>query len=390
MGTRNAARHTNMTPPEPEAGSPTTAQQAPSIPELFEVGTAPKPTRLPFEISLLALSAIDGLGRKGIGGLFRAFKGNLSKVWGAPSSQILAALSAAKTPGAEAIVDTIVKGRDRYIDQGFAAFEDLGSRNIHVLHLKDLPKPLRSIPDHPLWLFVQGEPKALHQRPAVAVVGTRQPTSKGLDAAEQIAKVMGPYPITLVSGLAEGIDAQAHFYSMSEGLLNVAFLGHGVNTIFPAATSRIREMIVDRGGAVATEYLPDEHYQKKFFVERNRLQAGLADLVIPVEANPRGGTAHTIRFAKNYGRPIVGVRWKGANGLLDELEQEGAKIIEIFKAEGSRQLDAIFRQLFPSRRKTYSLASLERKVMREIASREVTATDLRRLAKAIRQKLKEV
>lgn len=379
-----------MIPPEPKREAQTSAQSPPPAPELFEVGSAPKLADLPFEISLLALSTIEGLGRKGIAGLFRAFKGNLSRVWDAPPAKILAALVEAKTPGAEGIVGAIKRGQNRYIDNGFATYEELGARNVHILHLKDLPKALKSIPDHPLWLFVEGEPKALHQRPAVAVVGTRQPTRRGLDATEQVAKLMGPYPMTLVSGLAEGIDAQAHFYSLNEGLLNVAFLGHGINSVFPAATGKIRETIVERGGAVVTEYLPDEHYQKKFFVERNRLQAGLADLVIPVEANPRGGTAHTIRFARTYGRPVVGIRWKGANGLLEELEREGSTIIDIFKPDGSKQLDAMFRQLFPSLRKTYSLASLERKVMREIASRHVTATDLRKLSKAIREKLKEV
>jgi DNA protecting protein DprA len=390
MANRNAARHTNMIPPDPEGDTPTTALPAQPAPELFEVGAAAKPARLPFEISLLALSTIDGLGRKGIAGLFRAFKGDLSKVWEAPAARLVAALIEAKTPGADGIVSAIQRGRNRYIDNGYAAFEDLDLRSVQILPFKELPKPLRSIPDPPLWLFVQGNPGALYQRPAVAVVGTRQPSQRGLSAAKQVAKLMGPYDVTLVSGLAEGIDAQAHYYSLSEGIVNVAFLGHGINTVFPAGTKRLRESIIQRDGAVATEYLPDEHYQKKFFVERNRLQAGLADVVIPVEANPKGGTAHTIRFARSFGRPVIGIRWPGANGLLDELGREGSPIIEIFTTAGSKQLDGIFRGLFPSLRKTYALASLERQMMREIDSRNVTATDLRRLAKAIRDKLKEV
>lgn len=378
-----------MTPPEPDRDSPTSAPAA-RAPELFEVGAAPKPTQLPFEISLLALSTVDGLGRKGIGGLFRAFNGNLSKVWDAPPAKVLAALAEAKTPSAEGIVTALKRGQARYIDNGFAAFKELGDRNVHVIPFKELPKQLRLIPDPPLWLFVQGRPEALYKHPAVAVVGTRQPTPRGLGAARYVAKLMGAYPITLVSGLAEGIDAAAHYSSLGEGVTNVAFLGHGINIVFPAGTKDLREMIVNSGGAVATEYLPGEHYQKKYFVERNRLQAGLADIVIPVEANPRGGTAHTIRFARSFGRPVIGIRWPGANGLLEELEQEGSTIIDINKLAGSRQLDGIFRDLFPSRRKTYPLASLERQVMREIASRDVTATDLRKLAKAIRDKLKEV
>ena len=99
-----------------------------------------------------------------------------------------------------------------------------------------------------------------------------------------------------------------HRTSVSEGVRNLAFLGHGINIVFPQETAQTRDRILKAGGAVATEYLPNEHYQKRYFVERNRLQAGLADFVIPVEAHPTGGTAHTVRFARQLGKPVIGIR----------------------------------------------------------------------------------
>jgi DNA protecting protein DprA len=342
-------------------------------------------SRSDFEFTLLALSSISGLGRKGLIALVDAFKGNLSKVWTATSQRIHQALLLAKTPGADKILTTIQADQEILLQKAEQQLYDLHIKGVHIIPFKALPSRLRRIPDPPRWLFVEGDPGILYHKPAVAVVGTRHPTDGGRVAAGYVARLLAPYNITLVSGLAEGIDDAAHRESMAEGVKNIAFLGHGINFIFPMVTSDIRRQIVDKGGAVVTEYLPHEHYQKSFFVERNRLQAALASLVIPVEANPRGGTAHTIRWARKYNREVIGIKWKGANGILEDLQQAGSTIIDIFSLDGSRQLDEIFRVLARSaRHKTYSLAALERRAVREIQYRKVTELDIRRFVKAIR------
>jgi predicted Rossmann fold nucleotide-binding protein DprA/Smf involved in DNA uptake len=174
-------------------------------------------------------------------------------------------------------------------------------------------------------------------------------------------------------------------------MTNVAFLGHGIRQVFPAKTGHVRDRIIETQGAVATEYLPDEHYQKAYFVERNRLQAALADVVIPVEASQGGGTAHTIRFARRYHRRILGVRWTGANDILADLEKAGDEIVDVFSQAGRRKMDLLFRDLAESAgHDTFALALLERRLMQEIESRNVRPKDIERFGQILRDLLKRV
>jgi DNA protecting protein DprA len=217
-------------------------------------------------------------------------------------------------------------------------------------------------------------------RPAVAVVGTRKPTPEGRVAAGVIARSLSAYPITLISGLAEGIDAEAHRLTLQEGIVNIAFLGHGIDLYFPSETTSLRYQIIGQHGAVATEYFPRERYQKQYFVERNRLQAALADIVIPVQANTTGGTAHTVRFARKYKRPLIGIGWPGANGLLDHLRADGTPVPDITTRAGKRFLDSSFRELAESAGvETYALSRAERFIRTEAASRLLRQSDFSRL-----------
>jgi DNA protecting protein DprA len=357
--------------------------------QLFEVGHKPDTGTTSFEFTLLALSSIAGLGRKGLIALVDEFKGNLSNVWKAPSPRVHQALIAAKTPSADKILTAIQADSEILLEKAGEQLYELQQKGVTIIPLKKLPASLRKIPDYPRWLFVEGDPSVLYHKAVVAVVGTRNPTERGKTAAIYVTRLLSPYPITLVSGLAEGIDESAHRESLGDGVKNVAFLGHGIDFTFPMATADLRKQIVDKGGAVVTEYLPTEHYQKAFFVERNRLQAALASIVIPVEANLQGGTAHTIRWARKYKREVIGINWKGANGILDDLRAGGSTIIDIFSQKGSKQLDQIFRKLARSHKlKTYALAALERKVVREISYRTASELDIRHLVKAIRKAAK--
>ncbi|GAX57373.1 DNA-processing protein DprA [Streptomyces olivochromogenes] len=85
--------------------------------------------------------------------------------------------------------------------------------------------------------------------------------------------------------------------------------------VFPAETADVRARIICTGGAVATEYLSEEHFRKAQFVQRNRLQAALADIVVAAEGKRAGETAHTVRFVGAYRRPVIGFTWLGAGDL---------------------------------------------------------------------------
>ena len=189
-----------------------------------------------FAVSLLALNAVNGLGHKGIRALVREFSDDLQNVWDAPTTKIAGVLSQANIPAADKIADTIATHSDTLIDIATRQARDLAKRRVWVIPPAELPLRLQQIPDPPLWLFVQGRSEVLYERPAVAIVGTREATDQGRRAARVVAELVAAYPIVMVSGLAPGIDEEAHDASLRQGVSNVAFLGHGHNITFPASS----------------------------------------------------------------------------------------------------------------------------------------------------------
>jgi DNA protecting protein DprA len=339
-------------------------------------------TTPPFDVTLLALSSIEGLGRKSLVALVEVFGDNLGRVWEESRAKVQATLTDARIPAAEEISRRLATDTSELIASGRGRVRDLATKRIYVIGPSELPPALQAIPDPPSWLFVQGNVQLLYEGPFVAVVGTRKPTDQGREATTILAKQMAAYySVVLVSGLAEGIDEQAHIASLNSGLANVAFLGHGIDApLIPARNQKLRARIVEDGGAVVSEYLPDERFQKSYFVQRNRLQAGLADLVIPVEANPKGGTAHTVRFARRYGRRMLGIWWDGANGILEELRRDGYPFVDITDPSGQKRLDETFRALAEAEgSETYALSVAERKLAAEIEARNVRREDVKRL-----------
>lgn len=336
---------------------------------------------MPFSVALLALGSIRGLGTKSLKKIAQTVNGDLGQFLTNPPERLSEVLEGCKVSGAKKIAETIAGNASALIEAGEAACRDMESKGVRIIPPAELPDRLREgLPDPPLWLFVQGNADLLKHRPAVAVVGTRTPSSQGLRAAGFVSQILAPYPVLLVSGLAEGIDDEAHRTSLNEGIRNLAFLGHGINIVFPQETASTRERILKAGGAVATEYMPNEHYQKRYFVERNRLQAGLADLVIPVEAKPAGGTAHTVRFARQLGRAVAGIRWEGSNGIIEELAKEGRPIIDILTPAGWKQLDGIIRDLVEQAgQDSYPLLRLEQRLLKEIRARAIRKEDVQRL-----------
>ena len=108
-----------------------------------------------------------------------------------------------------------------------------------------------------------------------------------------------------VSGLADGIDQKAHIESIKFNIPTIAVLGTGINNNYPRGSEELRSLIVANGGAIVTEYLLGQGYSAQNFVRRNRIQASLAKITVPVEWKIKSGTAHTVNFTKDYGRSLV-------------------------------------------------------------------------------------
>lgn len=197
----------------------------------------------------------------------------------------------------------------RLLAHGNAELALLSSMGVSVVFRAspDYPLQLLDLKDAPHWLFVQGNTKVLSE-PSVAAVGTRKPTADGLWLARFVGLCLGDWHAPTVSGLALGIDQEIHLSSIEQGVPTVAVLGTGILSDYPRNASDLRKKILEGGGALVTEYLPDETYSGQNFVHRNRLQAALSSVLVPVEWQARSGTAHTVRYAHSLGRPLAGLR----------------------------------------------------------------------------------
>lgn len=202
--------------------------------------------------------------------------------------------------------------------------ERAGAR-VLTLDDPDYPAYLRGIPAPPPVLYVLGEVTPADRR-AVAIVGTRRCTSYGRLVAKRLASELGAHGVTVVSGLAPGIDTAAHEGALTTGR-TIAVLGSGLGNPYPAGSERRIREIASRG-AVFSEF-PWEHPGAQWtFPRRNRIIAGLAQVVVVVEAPERSGALITADFALAQGKevlavpgPITSEASRGSNRLI----QDGAK-----------------------------------------------------------------
>lgn len=260
-------------------------------------------------INFLALGSIKGVGFESLRRL--AEKGiNFSDVIASSSTEEVSLLL--RSAGARLSSDSGVpwsETRDRALGRAQEISDRLLAIGATILFRSNdaYPSQLLDLPDAPHWLFVQGNVEIL-SKASVAVVGSREPTDEGLWLARYVGFHLRDWSCPTVSGLALGIDQEIHIASLRCGVPTIAFLGTGIFSDYPRNSERLRHDIVRLGGAVVTEYLPNETYSAKNFVKRNRLQAALANALIPVEWSLKSGTAHTVRYAASLERPIACLR----------------------------------------------------------------------------------
>jgi len=165
------------------------------------------------------------------------------------------------------------------------------------------PRPLRDLPDPPLALYVRGR---LREGPAVAVVGTRSPSSDGEYVAQRMGADLARAGVCVVSGLARGVDAAAHRGAVEAGGPTVAVLGCGVDVRYPAGHEALADQVA-ACGALVSEYPPGTPPARHHFPQRNRIISGLARAVVVVEATLRSGALITADLALEQGREVFAV-----------------------------------------------------------------------------------
>lgn len=335
-------------------------------------------------LNLLALSEIKGMGEASVKALLTRFS-DLGAVWDAPPSQIREVLAGAGSKTRRGVVDEIFARRKQLRDAAHNRLRELEERNVRLLVNVDpeYPKRLLDTPDAPRWLFVEGDHSKLSMPNLVAVVGTREPTREGLALTRALTNRLATWGFGIVSGLADGIDQAAHRTAVEYGAPTIGVMGTGILESFPKAVGPLRKRIVDDGGAVVTEYFPNDTYSRSRFVKRNRIQAALSYATVPVEAKAKSGTAHTYRFAKEYERIAFGVERASVpmqNGILELLRLDGSPIFDLDSPEDVRHLEEL---LVPALsdvplelRKTRLFDSLMREFRSIVASYPVTADDV--------------
>ena len=193
----------------------------------------------------------------------------------------------------------------------------------------EYPAQLAAVPSAPETLYVRGRIVA-DDAFAVAIVGSRRATPYGLDVAERLGAALGARGVTVVSGLARGIDSAAHRGALESGGRTIAVLGSGVDVIYPPENRRLAGRIVE-AGAVISQFAPGTRPLPYHFPERNRVIAGLALAVVVVEAAEKSGALITAGFAAELGREVLAVpgrvsspESRGAHRLI----QDGAGLVQ--------------------------------------------------------------
>ncbi len=177
--------------------------------------------------------------------------------------------------------------------------------SIHVMRIgePEYPERLKELPDAPAILFYQGDPSCLCRK-TLSMVGSRAASYDGRKAASRLAEELSRRGITVISGLAGGIDASAHSGCIEGGSPTIAVMGCGLDRVYPAENRPLRDRILSSGGILLSEYAPGEKPAGWHFPVRNRIIAGLSQALILMEARIRSGSMTSVGHALDQGKDV--------------------------------------------------------------------------------------
>lgn len=242
---------------------------------------------------------------------------------------------------------------------------------------EEWPAGLADLDDPPLLLFARGRLTDADRR-AVAVVGSRRATPYGLRTASRIAGELGALGLTVVSGLARGVDTAAHRGALESGGRTLAVLGSGFHRFYPPENASLAVEIADGRGAVLTEFAPEVAPRPYHFPRRNRILAALAAAVLVVEAGERSGSLITADHALDIGRDVLAVPGRvdapgscGTHRLLREGAALCSGVADVLSALGLERCDVEATRA--ERRAANPRNEAERRVLEAVRGRELDA-----------------
>ena len=253
-----------------------------------------------------------------------AAAGSAREIYGLTEKQLLL------IPGVtEKHAARILESRKKDYD---AMFEGMIEQGIWFLSREEqlFPERLATIPDAPYSIYVKGNMPAEWNKKTVAIVGARRCSAYGRSVAEKIAGKIAESGAWVVSGMASGVDSGGHAGALEKNGYTCAVLGCGVDICYPRSNIRIYQEILEKNGAVISEYPPGTNPSAPLFPARNRIIAGLADVVVVVEAKIKSGSLITADYALEQGRDIYAVPgriYDALSGGCNNLIQQGAGII---------------------------------------------------------------
>ncbi|MBG7621763.1 DNA-protecting protein DprA [Herbaspirillum sp. AP02] len=272
----------------------------------------------------LRLAFADGIGPVAARRLLAAF-GLPGQIWQAQFSALCAVVS----PRQAATLLAPPSGRQRERMEATLDWLQTPGRAVVTLADAAYPAALLNIPDPPLLLYVRGD-AALLSAPALAVVGSRHATVQGRAHAMRFSEELSHAGLSIVSGLAMGIDAAAHEGGLRGAGSTVAVIGTGCDIDYPSRNRELAERIA-QGGCIVSEYALGTPPLSANFPRRNRVISGLAQAVLVVEAAARSGSLITARMAAEQGRDVFAIPGsihaplsKGCHQLI----RQGAKLVE--------------------------------------------------------------
>lgn len=269
----------------------------------------------------VGLSLIPGLGDAS----YRKLLGAL----GGPKEIYAASYAALSSVVDRNVADQIRRGADRDGLSPLAAWLDNPENHVITLADADYPQALLQIPDPPPLLYLKGRRELLN-RPALAVVGSRNATPQGLTNAESFSRSLSDNGLCIVSGLATGIDAAAHRGGLGGAASSIAVVGTGLDIVYPSSNHLLAHELAQHG-ALISEFPLGTQGKAHNFPRRNRIICGLALGCLVVEAAIRSGSLITARLAAEQGREVFAIPGsihspvsRGCHALI----KQGAKLVE--------------------------------------------------------------
>lgn len=226
-----------------------------------------------------------------------------------------------QVPGVGVITAQHILGKVA-MEKARAQLKFIEKYQVQVLFYTDdnYPYRLRNCDDAPILLYYRGTADLNHPR-VISIVGTRMATSYGKLLCKQLAEVLAPYDVLIVSGLAYGIDVNAHQESLTHGIPTVGVLAHGLDRMYPQVHGAIAKKMALHGGLL-TEFPSFTNPDKENFPKRNRIIAGISDVTIVVEAASKGGALITADIANSYHRDVYAFP-----GRATDLYSEGCNFL---------------------------------------------------------------